>query len=193
MHRSSQGCWPDRPRRSFIRFCFLSALSLAGIQQHCQAATPADFTVQSATDSKSFKLSDARGRIVAIHFLLKTECPFCLRHTQSYASLAASNPEVVHLFLKPDTDSEIRAWKEKGPADSSFKGVTIYRDADAKLAEQFGIPGGFKFHGQVVHFPALVVLDRQGHEVFRYVGKDNSDRFSAGQFRAKLPEWSAAK
>ena len=44
-------------------------------------ANPENFTVQSATDCKTFKLSDTKGKYVALHFLLKTECPFCLKHT----------------------------------------------------------------------------------------------------------------
>ena len=45
------------------------------------SAAPSDFTVQSPTDGTTFRLADARGKYVALHFLLKTECPFCLRHT----------------------------------------------------------------------------------------------------------------
>jgi len=64
--------------------------------------------------------------------------------------------------------------------------VTIYRDAEAKLADAFGIPGGYQFHGQSVHYPALVLLNPAGKEVFRYVGKSNADRFSYDQFAEKL-------
>ena len=49
-------------------------------------------------------------------------------------------------------------------------------------------PGGYRFNGQTVHYPALVLLDPAGKEVFRYVGKSNADRFSYDQFAAKLTE-----
>ena len=152
------------------------------------AAPPADFTVESPADGKSFKLSEAKGKYVALHFLLKTECPFCLKHTRDYARKSAATPAVVHVFLKPDSADEIKAWSTKANRGDDFADVTIYRDPEAMLAEQFGIPGGYQFHGQTVHYPALVLLDPAGKEVFRHVGKSNADRFSYEQFAAKLAE-----
>ena len=63
-----------------------------------------------------------------------------------------------------------------------------HRDADAALAKAYGIPDGYQFHGQVVHYPALVLLGPDGKEIFRYVGKNNGDRFSFDQLKAKLVE-----
>lgn len=40
----------------------------------------------------------------------------------------------------------------------------ICRDTDADLARAFGIPDGLLFHGQVVHYPALVLLGPDGRE-----------------------------
>ena len=148
------------------------------------AANPADFTVQGANRKESFRLADAKGKFVALHFLLKTECPFCLRHTRDYLEKAKSQSDVVHVFLKPDSGADIAKWANKLGPDP----VTIYHDPDARLADAFGIPGGYKFHGQVVHYPALVLLDPVGREVFRYVGKANSDRLSFSQFSARLAE-----
>jgi peroxiredoxin Q/BCP len=152
------------------------------------AAEPPDFTVESPVDGRIFKLSEARGKFVALHFLLKTECPFCLKHTRDYAKNSVATPKVVHVFLKPDSTDEIKAWSSKANRGDDFADVTIYRDAEAKLANAFGIPGGYQFHGQTVHYPALVLLDPAGKEVFRYVGKSNADRFSHEQFAAKLAE-----
>ena len=165
-----------------IGFAALSA------PQRSLGASPADFTVESPSDGKTFTLSGAKGKYVALHFLLKTECPFCLKHTHDYAQKAASEPGVMHVFLKPDSADEIKAWSSKANQGNDFAGVSIYRDADAKLADLFGIPGGYEFHGQTVHYPALVLLDPAGKEIFRHVGKNNSDRFSHDQFTAKLSE-----
>ena len=152
------------------------------------AAAPADFVFESPADGKSFKLSEAKGKYVALHFLLKTECPFCLKHTRDYAKKSAATPDVVHVFLKPDSADDIKAWSTKANRGDDFADVNIYRDADAKLAGHFGIPDGYHFHGLSVHYPALVLLDPAGKEVFRYVGKSNADRFSYEQFAAKLAE-----
>jgi peroxiredoxin Q/BCP len=151
-----------------------------------RAENPADFTVESALDGSKFQLSKQRGKVVVLHFLLKTECPFCLKHTHDYAALAATTPEVVHVFLKPDSVAEIKAWAGKLSKEDLNELPRIYHDPDARLATQFGIPDGYKFHGQTVHFPALVVLDGTGKELFRHVGKSNSDRLSTTDFTAKL-------
>ena len=66
--------------------------------------------------------------------------------------------------------------------------MPIYQDVDATLADQFNIPNGYQFHGQVVHYPALILLNDKGEEVFRYIGKNNSDRFSFDQLKAKINE-----
>jgi peroxiredoxin Q/BCP len=155
------------------------------------AETPADFTVKSATDDSTFQLSKHRGKVVALHFLLKTECPFCLKYTHDYSVLAEKNLDVVHVFLKPDSEAEIKSWSERLGKGELKELPKIYRDPDAKLAEQFEIPHGYKFHGQTVHYPALITLDGKGKELFRHVGKSNSDRMSVKDFTAKLTELTA--
>ena len=50
-----------------------------------------NFTLEAiGEDSKAqvgskFELKDHKGKIVVLHFLLKTECPFCLKYTNQYA------------------------------------------------------------------------------------------------------------
>lgn len=153
-------------------------------------AAPADFKVEAPADGTVFQLSNAKGKYVALHFLLKTECPICLRYTRTLAQQAAMLPDVVQVFLKPDSADDIKAWTAHLGEDAG-KSVVIYRDADAKLAREYAIPDGYKFHGQTVHYPALVLLDPAGKEVFRYVGKDNSDRFGFDQLKAKIAELKA--
>lgn len=172
-------------RRTFGLAGFLLFLLVAR-----SLAAPADFTVEAPDGGKPFKLSEAKGKYVALHFLLKTECPYCLRHTRTFAKEAATMPEVVQVFLKPDSVAEIRAWTAS-LGDPAGKTITIYRDPDAQLAREFAIPDGYKFHGQTVHYPALILLDPAGQEVYRYVGKDNSDRLSLDQLKAKITELKA--
>lgn len=165
---------------------FLAAPQLVfaqGVENFTLDAIAEDSKTQN--DSK-FDLKDHKGKIVVLHFLLKTECPFCLRYTNQYAQLAATTPDVVHLFIKPDSEKEIRAWVKKLDKTEEVKRPTIYRDAEAKLAKRFGIPDGYQFHGQSVHYPALVALDGEGQEMFRYVGKNNSDRMQKDEFVKKI-------
>ncbi len=64
----------------------------------------------------------------------------------------------------------------------------IYRDPEGALANAFGVPDGYKFHGQVVHFPATILLGPDGREVFRYVGKNNGDRLAFEKLAGKIAE-----
>lgn len=152
-----------------------------------KAQDPADFELASATDNSHFVLKAAKGKYVALHFLLKTECPYCIRHTNDYLSNATALPNVIQVFIKPDTDEEIASWAKK--LNHDVKGAfPIYRDPGAGLAKKFMIPDGYAFHNQVVHYPALVLLGPDGKEVFRYIGTNNSDRYSFEQLTIKINE-----
>lgn len=158
-----------------------AATCLVGVAAAAQAA-PGDFTLKSA--DKSFKLSDARGKFVALHFLLKTECPICQRHVAETVKRGPERAGVVHVFIKPDSDDDVRKFAEK--LNAGGVGVDVYRDPDAALADQFEIPNGYAFHGETVHFPATVLIGPDGKEVFRHVGKDTTDRLSFEQLAAKI-------
>lgn len=165
-------------------FVVLSFVAVSGIAS--RAENPKTFSVKSALDDTKFDLVENRGKTVVLHFLLKTECPYCLRYTREYSLLAAKTPEVVHVFLKPDSEAEIKTWVSHLDPKGIKALPTIYRDGDAKLAKLYDIPDGYKFHGQSVHYPALVALDGTGKEMFRYVGKNNGDRMSVNDFTKKL-------
>lgn len=166
----------------------LGALLVAGfaVADGAPSKPIEDFSLPSVPEGRGFRLSEQRGKFVALHFLLKTECPFCLKHTHTYMRRAAEVPGVVHVFIKPDTDEEIRSWAKDMPKDS-----VIHRDAGAALATRMGIPDGYAFHGQKVHYPALVIVDPEGREVFRHVGQDNIDRYRFDDFAKKIAELKA--
>ena len=154
-----------------------------------QAQNSKDFTLPSVTDTSHFTLSKAKSKFIALHFLLKTECPYCIKHTREYFENAATLPNVLQIFIKPDTEKEIKEWATKLSTTETLK-YPIYRDVDAKLATKYNIPDGYAFHGQVIHYPGVVILNQEGKEVFRYVGKNNSDRFSLEKLTAKIQELS---
>ena len=181
--------------RFLAAVCLFAASVFALPQAHADPearVNPDDFSLQAATSDTTFKLSEAKGKFVVLHFLLKTECPYCLTFTRKYFTQASTLPNVLQVFIKPDSVQEIKAWAEKLPAEEVAKNP-IYRDADAQLADAFGIPDGYRFHGQDVHYPALVILGTDGKELFRYVGKDNSDRYSFDQLKLKIAELSPPK
>jgi peroxiredoxin Q/BCP len=159
------------------------AFALLLFSINIQAQNPEDFTLTSVTDISTFNLNKSKGKFVVLHFLLKTECPYCIRHTSEYFEKSSSLPNVIQVFIKPDNEKEIKEWASKL---KSTNALPIYQDLDATLADQFNIPNGYQFHGQVVHYPALVILNKNGDEIFRYVGKNNSDRFSFDQLKVKI-------
>ena len=163
---------------------FFAAIGLANAQN------PADFKLESATDHSEFTLSKAKGKYVVLHFLLKTECPFCIKQTNSYMTKAKTLPNVLQVYIKPDDKKDILSWQAKLSSDSRASAEQIYMDPGAKLADQFKIPDGYIFHNQIVHYPALVLLGPDGKEVFRYIGKNNTDRYSFEQLAAKIQELS---
>lgn len=171
--------------KSFTRSLFAFLLLAFASFSATIAAAPADFTLHSATSPGTFRPADAKGKFIALHFLLKTECPFCLRHTREYFTKASQLPNVVQVFIKPDAAGEIKAWAAKLPPEEVARNP-IYRDPEAALAKAFAVPGGYAFHGQTVHFPALVLLGPDGKEVFRHVGKSNADRYSFASLAATV-------
>lgn len=165
-------------------------IALLLILLNSQAQNVKDFTLNSVTDKSSFTLSKSKGKYIALHFLLKTECPYCIRHTSEYFDKASTLTNVIQVFIKPDSEKEIKEWANKLKSTNS---LPIYQDADAKLADQFNIPNGYQFHGQVVHYPAMILINDQGQEVFRYIGKNNSDRYSFEQLKAKIEALKSSK
>lgn len=174
----------------FLATLWLLATSVCALPQ--ARANPDDFSLKSATSDTKFELCEAQGKFVVLHFLLKTECPFCLAFTRKYFTQASTLPNVLQVFMKPDSVQEIKSWADKLPPEEVAKNP-IYRDPDAQLAEAFQIPNGYRFHGQVVHYPALVILGTDGKELFRYVGKNNGDRYSFDKLKLKIEELSAPK
>lgn len=149
-----------------------------------------DFTVKAVNADKTFQLSKSKEKYVALHFLLKTECPICLNYTQEYFHRASEVAGVEHIFLKPDEKEETLKWFSKFKSEDE-KRPMIYQDKDAALAKQFKIPYGYEFHGETVHYPALIILDQEGNELFRYVGKKTQDRFGFDKFKEKMNELKA--
>lgn len=164
--------------KSLLLFLFALPILLLS-----QGQAPVNFNLPSGTDTSQFNSQDAKGKYIVLHFLLKTECPYCLKHTTEYLQEAPLFPDVIHLFIKPDKEYLIKEWAQKIPQQTD---VPIYRDINAALAKKLNIPFGYAFHGQTVHYPALIILNKEGVEVFRYIGEDNTDRYTFSRFAKKM-------
>ncbi len=138
------------------------------------------------SDGSTFDLGQQKANFVVLHFLLKTECPYCLKYTREYSQIAKDETDVVHVFLKPDDEAEIRKWMDHLDAETRKELPMILHDAGAKQARAFRIPDGYRFHGQSVHYPALIILGPDRKEVFRHVGKSNADRCTVETYREQM-------
>ena len=65
-------------------------------------------------------------------------------YAEHVKELKNESPDEPVIFLKPDTEEEIKAWSEK--LKQTGVNAIIYRDPDAKLADIFKIPDGYAFH-----------------------------------------------
>ena len=144
-----------------------------------------DFSLKSVADNpvKTFKLSEHKGKYVILHFLLKTKCPICTRLTRDYYTQLKDNHNLVQVFIKPDSEEQIKNW-----LGNTKDRPAIYRDPDAALAKELKIPNGYKFHGEVVHYPAFILINPEGKEVFRYIGKGTRDRYTYQKFAKAYPK-----
>lgn len=152
-----------------------------------------DFSLPAITRGEDFVLSDALGESdgqwVALHFLLKTDCPLCLTYTMRFHESreqlpgVSGGPGVRHVFIKPD-DPRIAARWVKTARVFAKDLPTIHRDPGASLAKKLDVRFGHRFHGETVHYPCLVLIDPQGRERYRYTGTSTFDRATV----AKLAE-----
>jgi len=181
-----------RKRTSSSRWAaYLAAAWLA--LAHVSGASQTDFAeypLHEVGGDRTVTLDALRGQWVALHFLLRVDCAYCLLHVKSYALQSETRPEVRHLFIKPGTEEAIVRWAEgfegeDAPGLPEFQRPPIYRDPRAALASRLGIRHGYEYRDdRRMHFPALILLNPDGDEVFRHTGENTADRFRFDQFAA---------
>ena len=171
-----------------LTLSFLLAILCLAPSASAQATKPTTLPAEPFTvgdEGRQFNSADARGQFLAIHFLLTTECPYCSRLINEYTRNAPTLAGIRQIFVKPDSLEAFDAML-KGLPDGDK--LPIYRDADSKLVEKSKFDGGYKFHGQVMHYPAVIILNETGKEVFRHIGKSNADRLPFASYAAKVAE-----
>lgn len=103
-----------------------------------------DFTVRDEKGNE-VKLSDFRGRRVALYFYPKDDTPGCTKQAcslrDSYADLTDKNINVLGVSL----DDEASHQKFIGKFDLPF---TLLADTDRKLSESYGVYGEKNMYGK---------------------------------------------
>lgn len=147
------------------------------------------FTLPAISGGDDFDLSEtlAGGEWVALHFLLKTDCPLCLTYTMRFHDARESFPGVRHVFIKPDDERIAKRWVNTARVFAKDL-PTIHRDPDAALAKQLNVRFGHPFHGEITHYPCLVLIAPDGRERWRYTGSSTFERATLKQFTAAYEE-----
>ncbi len=169
----------------------ISLLVIALFQMSAKKVNPVDFTLQSATDTSKFVLSQHKGKYVVLHFLIAKDDMHCTLQTGEYAFKCDQLPNVVQVFIKPNNKDAISKWVNNVP-DMVLKKFQIYMDPDATLAKKFSVKSGLVFNGESMPYPTTIVLDGSGKEVYRYTGATNFDRLSFDKLAEKINELKAA-
>ena len=166
---------------------FASGLAGAAENADPPSETPRQYRLFAMDGSGEVTIQELKGQYTALHFLLKTECLFCLMHTRTYALQGEMYPEVRHLFIKPDEEAAIERWTESlldeaSGAPPGLEVPAIYRDPHGSVARHLRITHGYEYHGELMRFPAFVLIDPDGTEVYRYIGQNTGDRFGFERF-----------
>ncbi|MCA9450342.1 MAG: redoxin domain-containing protein, partial [Candidatus Omnitrophica bacterium] len=164
----------------------LVLLGVIGISYAAQAGFVPDFIAQQCGGSEiKFKLTDHRGSWVVLNFLLPGDNP---TGRDLYSDYEQRLDELIYghnikpVFFKPGEKSEIANWWES--LDSNR--IPVLQDPNGKLSRALKIPYGLKSGDQITLYPTTLLLDPEGNEVFRKVGKSIEERIGVEEL---LREW----
>lgn len=146
-------------------------------------AAESGFTV--GDEGHRFDSTQAKGSLIAVHFLLGDECPFCMKLLNEYTASAASVAGVRHVFVQNISKEAFEKKLATLPEDQK---ASLFRDVDGALSKRFNVKGGYQFHGMVMNYPALVLVNDSGKELYRYTGTSNADRLKFTDFSKKVAE-----
>ncbi len=135
-----------------------------------------------------FKLTDHRGSWVLLDFLLPGDSAADKEH---YASIEGNLDKLVYgmnlkpVFFKPEPEAEIAKWWEGQPSNR----IPVMQDPSGKLSRALKIPYGLKLDDQITLYPTVVLLDPDGNEVWRKVGKTAEERVDVDEIIQQHAKW----
>lgn len=165
-------------------------LSVALVATAMEAAKVPNFRVkQLGGQDEVFQLSQHRGSWVWLEFLLPSSSGV---EKERYLVLAASaeklfeNENLLLVALKAGKKEDLEAWWKSLPQNS----LPLCRDPRGQLASALRIKKGRTDDGKPLDAPATILVDPEGGEAWRFVGKDPKDRPSV---ETVLKELASAK
>lgn len=157
-------------------------IALASPSAFAQQPTAPALTLTAITDHHTFSLADGKGKFLALHFLTKTDTPECTNFVHDFLRAAPTVAGVTHVFIKPDSEGEVKAWSAQFNDDAR----SIFLDPNSALAQDLKVPTGLTINGTSSTFPATIVFDIAGKELFRYEGTAHHDHLTFDAFKRQL-------
>jgi YHS domain-containing protein len=139
-----------------------------------------DFTVGDS--AQRFRSRDALGRYLAIHWLPPGACESCARRVGEFAKSIPTLAGVRHVFVRSMGSAEFDAFLGEIPDAAALQ---IHRD-DGTLASLLKLGSAAESGSREASSPALVLLDPQGREVHRWIGRSVEEGPSFASLAAKL-------
>lgn len=173
--------------RTFSRIGLASLatmLAIASPHALAQQTSAPTRSLSAITDHHTFSIADAKGKYLALHFLTKTDTPECTAFVRDTLRAAPTVAGVLHIFIKPDSEGEVKNWAAQFNDDAS----AIFLDPDSALAKDLKVPDGLSINGTSSTYPATIVFSPAGTELFRYEGKAHHDHITFEAFTRQLQD-----
>lgn len=162
----------------------LMAVTVSAICPTMMYSAPVDFEVRAGDDK--FRLSETRGKCVAIQFLPPDNCAGCLDYVNASMQRRDELAGFLHVFLMPATEEIVSSFRSSFRRDES-ETPPIYADADGDVAARFGIPRADNTSPPV---PVTILIDPNGAEVYRHIGAHVMDLPSIDKLYAQVERHS---
>lgn len=135
------------------------------------AAAPKDFVLPSVPEGEDFRLESARGRVVALHFLVQGDQQPSANFVRTLVARMRDMAGVEHVFIRDESLRRVEVWRQGLMAEPPV----VHRDEGGALAQAYGVPEGLRTGTVTVRYPATILLGFDGLERFRYVGEGADD------------------
>lgn len=172
---------------SRIRLAGLFAMAVLGLPHaRGQDAPRPAHTLLAVADHHTFALADAKGKYLALHFLTKSDTAAdtaeCAKFVQDVLRSAPTVAGVMHVFIKPGSEGEVKAWAAQFNEDAA----RVFLDPDGALAKDLKVPDGLSINGTTSTYPTTIVFDTSGKELFRHEGRSAHDHIAFDALKRQL-------
>ncbi len=157
--------------RIFSRVGIVSIAAFAGFASPVSAQTELPVpALTGVTSGKSFRVSDATGHVLALHFVGDpgAATPF----VRDYLTQAPTIAGVMHVFVADGDPAATKSWA----ATLGDSAGLVYLDGGRAFASDLKVPS----------IPATVVFGPDGREILRHIGASQSDYWAFASFAKEL-------